>query len=162
MDRLGAAPVWRHSSEYFLALRDALAGHIFLCVVERGDELATGAILTEVDGVALYLTSGTADAHVAASPMKLVVDFARSWAKDRGDRVLSLGGSPPGADDLIHWKLGFSPLVHEVHSWRVVADPDAFRLLTEAWQAHAGEVAGPAPDSADGFFPAYRRPLARA
>jgi hypothetical protein len=159
MDRLGAQPVWRHTAEYFLALRDALEGHIHLCVVEVGDELATGAILTEVDGVALYLTSGTADAHVPASPMKLVIDFARSWARERGDRVLNLGGSPPGADDLIHWKLGFSPLLHEVHSWRVISDPAAYTSLVEGWRARGGDADPAADDPAAGFFPAYRRPV---
>ncbi len=158
MDRLGAHPFWRHSREYFVGLREALEGHIHLCVVEIGGELAAAAILTEVDGIALYLTSGSADAHKTASPMKLVIDFARSWAKDRGNRILHLGGSPRGADALIHFKLGFSPLVHEVYSWRVIADADSYRRLSdERAAADPGDAATDAGSA--GFFPSYRRPL---
>jgi len=57
------------------------------------DELAAGALLTEVDGIVEYHLAGTADDYVAASSSKLIVDFARWWAQDRGDRVLHLAGS---------------------------------------------------------------------
>jgi hypothetical protein len=160
MDRLEAATFWRHSRDYFVHLRAALAGRIFLCLVEREGSLAAAAILTEVDGIALYLTSGTAEAHLAWSPIKLVIDFARRWAKDRGNRVLHLGGSPRGADNLIHFKLGFSPLAHPVYSWRVVTDQEAYRRMSLGRAGHT--TAATEVTDADEFFPAYRRPVALA
>jgi len=155
MERLDAAPFWRLSLDYFADLRAALEGHIYLCVAELGDELASAALLTEVDGIAEYHLAGTADGHVGSSPSKSVIDFARTWAKERGDRVLHLAGSPRKGDPLISFKLGFSPLLDSVYSWRVIADREAYDRLTEG-----SSGAGPAarPSAADDFFPAYRRP----
>ncbi len=180
MDRLGATPFWHLPREYFVDLRASLGGVVRLCVVEIGNELAAAALLTEVDGIVEYHLAGTSDAHVAASPSKLIIDFARQWAKERGNRVLHLAGSLRTGDPLSHFKAGFSPLRHTVSSWRVVADPAAYDALRERWQALAASATGAHNAEAhhagahhaeahhagahhagadDDFFPAYRRPL---
>ena len=151
MRRLGAREAWSFSREYFLDLRQTLGDAMRLCVVEVHDELAAGALLTEVDGIVEYHLAGTADRHVAASPSKLVVDFARWWAQDRGDRVLHLAGSLRRGDPLGHFKLGFSPVVHPVYSWRLVTDPPVYDELV--WRNASTAAPGQATD---GFFPAYR------
>lgn len=153
MERLGADAFWRLSSDYFKDLRESLGRNLRLCVVEVGGELAAGGVLTEENGLVEYHLAGTADAHVAASPSKLVVDFARRWAQERGNRVLHLAGTPQRGDSLRHFKVGFSPLLHPVHSWRLVADPSAYGLLVDRWQAGARVAADP-PEA---FFPAYRK-----
>jgi lipopolysaccharide/colanic/teichoic acid biosynthesis glycosyltransferase len=153
MDRLGADPFWRLTPAYFTDLRAALGSRLHLCVAEIDGELAAGALFTEVDGLVEYHLAGTADAHVAASPSKLIIDFGRTWARARGDRLLHLAGSLRPDDTLIRFKLGFSPLRHAAASWRIVADPEAYRSLS-------GSDAD-APVSSQGeasFFPAYRRP----
>jgi hypothetical protein len=150
MARLDATGFWRLSADYFRAFRAALGDRVSLCVVEREGELAGAALLTEENGIAEYHAAGTMDAHVAASPSKLIIDFARRWAKARGDRVLHLTGSTRKGDSLIDFKLGFSPRLHPMHFWRFVADPEAYDALCRR--------AGIAPDDPSGFFPAYRRP----
>lgn len=154
MDRLGAAAFWRLSREYFLDLKASLGSSLRLCVVEQGEEVAAAGLLTEVDGIVEYHLAGTADAHVAASPSKLIVDFARSWAKSRGNRHLHLGGSLRKGDSLYHFKTGFSPRQHSVSSWRVVADESAYRSLVDRWEASHAKPA----DALSGYFPAYRKP----
>jgi hypothetical protein len=157
MDRLGAQPFWRLSAPYIEALRAALGDRIHLCVVERDGAVAAAGLLTEVDGIVEYHLAGTADDHVKASPSKVVIDFARSWAKARGNRVLHLAGSLRHGDTLSHFKAGFSPLRHPVCSWRVVTDPAGYAALRSRWEAINGGVADPGDD----FFPAYRRPVER-
>jgi hypothetical protein len=152
MARLGATGFWRFSADYFRALHDALGDRMSLCVVEHEGRLAGGAILTEEDGIAEYHAAGTMDAHVAASPSKLIIDFARRWAKSRGDRVLHLAGSTRKGDSLIDFKLGFSPRLHQMHFWRLVAAPAAYARLTE----RAGSALADASEA--DFFPAYRLP----
>jgi len=154
MDRVDATAYWRLSRDYFVDLRDSLGDRLNLCVVERGEEVAAAGLLTEVDGIVEYHLSGTADAHVSASPSKVVVDFARRWAKSRGNRVLHLTGSLRRGDSLSYWKAGFSPLHSRVFSWRLITNPPEYRQLVDRWRAeHGGEA-----DPIDGFFPAYRRP----
>lgn len=154
MERLGADVFWRLPSDYFTDLRESLGRNVRLCVVEVGGELAAGAILTEEDGIVEYHLAGTADAHIAASPSKMVVDFARRWAQDRGNRSLHLAGTPGRGDSLTQFKVGFSPLLHPVYSWRLVPDPNAYDRLVDQWQAGARAAAA----SPDAFFPAYRGP----
>jgi hypothetical protein len=154
MDRLGAEPFWRLSRIYFDELRDSLDGRLHLCIAEVGGEVAAAALLTEVDGIVEYHLAGTADAHVLASPSKLIVDFARRWAKERGNRYLHLGGSLRQDDSLSHFKAGFSPLRHPVSSWRLIVDRSAYRSLSNRWQSQEGMSADPV----SGYFPAYRKP----
>ena len=155
MERLEADTSWRLPPSYFVDLRSDLGGHVHLCVVERDNELAAGAIITEAAGICEYHLAGTADAHVGASPSKLVVDFARRWAKERGNHTLHLAGSIRRGDSLSHFKTGFSSLLHPVYSWRVVVDPATYVTLTERrLGAGAADV-----QPLDGFFPAYRLPV---
>jgi hypothetical protein len=157
MDRLQAEAHWRLTRAYFAGLRDALGERIRLCVVEDGDRLAAAALLTEEDGIAEYHLSGTMDDYVRHSPSKCIIDFARGWAKARGDRVLNLAGSLRRGDSLIAFKLGFSPLQYPVLSWRLVSDEVAYHDLCQAWRARTG-VTDPAVD----YFPAYRTPAPQA
>jgi hypothetical protein len=154
MDRLGAVAFWRLSREYFQDLKETLGDHAYLCVVELGDDLAAAGILTETDGIVEYHSSGTANAFVSASPSKVLVNFARGWAKQRGNRVLHLTGSLRKGDTLYQFKTGFSPLNHPVCSWRVVTDPPWYGTLVARWESRHAAPADPA----DGYFPAYRKP----
>lgn len=158
MDRLGSSAFWRLSQQYVDDFRASLEPHVHLCVVELGNELAAAALLTEVDGIVEYHLAGTRDSHIGSSPSKVIVDFARSWAKSRGNRDFHLGGSLMKGDALNHFKLGFSPRQHPVVTWRVVTDRRAYQALVERWEAVHAEAAEPE----NGFFPAYRNPMPRS
>jgi CelD/BcsL family acetyltransferase involved in cellulose biosynthesis len=156
MDRLGAAAHWRLSPDYVTDLRVALDPGLHLCVVEKEGELAAAALLSEVDGIVEYHLAGTAPAHVAASPTKLLIEAASRWARERGNRVFHLAGSLRQDDPLIHFKRGFSPLRHTVNSWRIVADRSVYQRLVDRSGRPGGRSGSDvAADSA--FFPRYRR-----
>ena len=154
MERVGAASHWRLSPSYFAALRESLGAHLHLCVVEVAGDVAAAALLTEVDGIVEYHLAGTADKHVMASPSKLLIDFARRWAKARGNRVFHLAGSLQPGDSLSHFKAGFSSLQSPVRSWRVITDQLAYDRVADRWH----DENATAPDPTGVYFPAYRRP----
>lgn len=156
MARLGADERWHLSREYFSGLREALGARAHLCVVEDDGRLCAAAVLPEVDGIVEFHLSGTMDEYLRMSPSKMIIDFARRWAKARDDRILHLAGSTGRGDSLIRFKLGFSPLVNPVLSWRIVVDEAAYGAQVEARE----RAAGTRPDAADEFFPAYRKPTA--
>ena len=153
MRRLDARPFWRFGADYFRDLRETLGTRIHLCVVEIGDELAAAALLTEVEGLVEFHLSGTADAHLRASPSKVLIHYARSWAKARGDDCFHLTGSLRAGDPLSQFKAGFSPSRHPVWSWRLIVDPEEYVRLSSAREIVHGVATAP-----DGFFPAYRSP----
>jgi hypothetical protein len=154
MERVGAVPFWRLTREYFEDLRNSLQGNVHLCVVESADQLAAASLITETNGIVEYHLAGTADAHLSASPSKLLIDFVRRWAKSRGNRVLHLAGSLSRGDSLSQFKAGFTPLHHPVQSWRLITDRSAYQQLVDRWSAASADVADPIT----GYFPAYRRP----
>jgi hypothetical protein len=154
MERLGASEKWLLPRGYFIDFRRTFGDCAHLCVVERDGELAAAALLTEVDGIVEYHLAGTARRHIVASPSKVLIDFARRWAKERGNRRFHLAGSLRRGDHLNHFKLGFSRDEHPMRSWRVIADRAAYDALTARRDAQP-ESHG---DPAESFFPAYRIP----
>lgn len=90
--------------------------------------------------------------------MKTLMDFVRWWAKERGNQTLHLGGGLGGREDaLFDFKAGFSEGRYPFRTWRVVADEVAYRALGDDWASRHGA----ASDGAEGFFPAYRKPVPR-
>ena len=153
MVRLDARPFWHLSADYFADLRASLGDRLFLLVVERDGELASAALFTEVDGIVEYHLSGSAQAFLRDSPSKLLIDFARGWARDRGNRILHLAGSLRPDDSLAQFKAGFSPLTFPVRSWRLITDPIAYGRIVDRWERlHEAAI-----DPPEGYFPGFRK-----
>jgi hypothetical protein len=153
MERLGAREHWRFDRGYFEDLRGSLGDDVHLFVVEIGDECAGAALVAEVDGIVNYHLAATADAHMRASPSKQIIDLARRWGTEHGDRVLYLGASPARDDGLFRFKARFSATTHPVLSWRLIINPERYRALTDARRGSTWPASRP---DADAFFPAYR------
>jgi hypothetical protein len=152
MSRRSAHPYYFFDDEYFIGLRDALGDALHLCVVEKDGNVIGAGLFTETNGIVQYHLSGSEDAARRAYPTKLMINFTRHWAKERGNEVLHLGGGVGGAaDTLLDFKGGFSPERHTFATIRVVIDEAAYGLLVESRD--------PQLDPADltGYFPLYRQ-----
>ena len=154
MLRRGAERSYFYSREHFLELRKALGQHLLLCLTEIDGTVAAAAIFTEYNGVVNYHLSGTGAAFVRERPTKIMIDFMRRWAKDRGNHFLHLGGGLGGRQDsLFAFKAGFSDLRFPFSSLRVIIDGPTYRTLAGRWEALTGISA----DDPEGYFPAYRK-----
>jgi hypothetical protein len=152
MARVGATPFYYFSAAYFAALEARLGQEVHLLLVEAAGEVTAAALFFEHSGIVQYHLGGTRDRFLEAAPMKLLFHFARAWFKERGARVLHLGGGLGGkADALLHFKAGFSPLRARFHTWRIVAMRTAYDALVDDWRRATGEAATT-------YFPAYRAP----
>jgi GNAT acetyltransferase-like protein len=154
MKRVEADNYYNFPLEYFTELSDVLGDRLHLCVVEIDGQLASGALFVESCGTVQYHLSGTMDAFLKLHPSKTILNFVRYWAKDRGNRVLHLGGGLGGRKDaLFDFKAGFSKIRHPFKTWRIIADQDRYQRLTANWRAISRVEA----DVPEGFFPAYRK-----
>lgn len=154
MRRVEATDEYFFPWEYFDRLRQSLGDRLHLCLVHIDGEIAAGGLFSEVEGTVQYLFSGTGNEFLAQQPSKLMLDFMRHWAKDRGNRRMHLGaGVGGGRDSLFEFKAGFSKLRAPFYTWRVVVDPAAYAERTACWEARHGATA----DGLEGFFPAYRK-----
>lgn len=155
MERVGAAADYFFPRAYFERLRDDLGALVSLWVTKIEGQVAAAALITECHGGVQYHLSGTASAHLASHPTKILLDGVAEWANGRGNGWFHLGGGLGGREDsLFHFKAGFSPLRRSFSTARIIVNPATYEDLTEAWAASAGGTIEP-----DGFFPAYRRPV---
>lgn len=156
MRRVGAAPEYFFSDEYFSGLRDSLRDSMHLVLVRRGGIVVTAAIFSEVNGIVQYHLAGRRDGYQDSQAQRLSLDFARKWFKARGNRFLHLGGGVGGRSDRVfqfksHFSKGRSPF----HTWRLVANPSVYRKLVEEWEKRAGISS----EGMTGYFPEYRAPV---
>jgi ribosomal protein S18 acetylase RimI-like enzyme len=152
MARRAAAPFYFFDDLYFDGLRDALGESLRLCIVEKDGDIAAAGLFVETNGIVQYHLSGTADAFRMFQPTKLMMHFVGGWAKNRGNRVLHLGGGVGGADDsLLRFKVGFSPLRHIFATLRMVTDEREYRRLVAAHDPYLDQ------GERTGFFPSYRQ-----
>ncbi len=156
MRRVRAADCHFLPKRYFHDLKDALEGALHLCTVRVNGSVACAGLFSEVCGIVEHHLSGSRPEYSREDPVKLMVDFARRWAKERGNRVFHLGGGfGARRDSLFQFKSGFSKLRGDFHTWRAVVDLNAYQALVCDWQRRAQVEA----EDPNGFFPAYRRPL---
>jgi lipid II:glycine glycyltransferase (peptidoglycan interpeptide bridge formation enzyme) len=156
MRRVGAIDFYFFDRGYFDELRSALCDAVHLMVVEspEGDVLC-GGIFFERCGIIQYHLGATRNEALPLGPTKQMFDDVRKWAKERGNKVLHLGGGVSvEGNPLFHFKAGFSDWHLPFHTWRIVTDDDAYAELCAA--------RAPGVDIGDvtQFFPLYRLPTA--
>jgi hypothetical protein len=143
MRRTDAASHYFFGASYFDRLLPA--ERTWLALATDPDGVPTAASIACVsDGYLHYYLSGSADSHLADSPMKNVLARLIEHATEL-DLPLNLGGGITAGDALEEFKRGFA---NRTHAWRtseLVCDPQRYAELS------AGREAG-------GFFPAYRAP----
>jgi hypothetical protein len=153
MARVAASDYYFFDDAYFDGLRDALAERLRLWVIEVDGVLAAGALFVETCGIVQFHLSGTDPTYGREGLMKLLIHTVRSWAKERGNVEMHLGGGVGAAEDsLMLFKSGFSPRRLPFRTLRVVIDPAAYSRLVEARVGVSG-----GSRSSD-FFPEYRAP----
>lgn len=153
MHRVGATEHYFFTREYFHELRDAIGDVLHLAICHKDGAVTCGGIFSEVCGIVQYHLSGTTEEFHRQYPTKVMLDSVRTWARERGNRTMHLGGGYGGSEDsLFLFKAGFSHLRAPFYTWRLIADTDTYQKLCQEWEARTGKTASP-PDA---FFPAYR------
>lgn len=152
MDRVGADTYYYFPREYYLELKEALGGGLWLCsVADPEGRIVTSGLFTEICGIVQFHLSGTRTDALQQRPSKLMIDSVRTWAKERGNDVMHLGGGYGGKEDaLFRFKAGFSPRMHDFATWHLIFMEDAYRDLMCASEEQTGSAADAQ------FFPAYR------
>lgn len=152
MDRTCASPYYYFPAEYFRALKDALGDRMSLCLVrDSNGEILSGALLTECSGIVQYHLSGTFNSAIQLRPSKLMLDYARTWGKARGNHVFHLGGGFGAKEDSVfEFKAGFSSSRHSFYTWQFIFSTDQYTALEERRRGLDTD----APNTE--FFPVYR------
>ena len=154
MQRVEASAGYLFSEEYFEALRAALGERLHLCCVlsPRGD-VAAAALFVETEGIVQHHLGGTASHYIQYAPTKLMYPFMSSWARERSNNVLHIGGGLGGADDsLFRFKAWFSKARADFFTYRMIFDEQANDTLIRLTKARVEGTSSPCSN----FFPVYR------
>ena len=157
MDRVGARKNYYFSNFYFSYFATELAEVTHLAVVKSKDnEICCAGLFTECDGIVQYHLGGTRNKYLKEAPSKLMFDYIRYWAKERGNKILHLGGGLGGSenDNLFRFKAGFSPQRHTFLTIRLITEEKKYLALTDS-QAKLLNISSEELLSSS-FFPAYR------
>lgn len=154
MDRVDAKQYFYFEREYFTILAN-LNEKIHLCIVELDAQIACAGIFTECCEIVQYHLGGTKNEFLKQAPSKLMFDYVRLWAKERGNKVLHLGGGVGSAkDSLYHFKAGFSKQRHPYLTMRLITDKEKYHSLVELRAKSLKTQPEVLLDAK--FFPAYR------
>ncbi len=157
MVRVGASNLYYFGYEYFSHLSDALGEKLHLCIVELNQEITCAGLFTECCGIVQYHLGGTRTEFLKQAPTKLMFDYVRFWAKERGNEVFHLGGGVGGSkDSLYHFKAGFSKQRHTFLTLRLITDERQYLHLVDL-HAKSLNIEAEKLLKTD-FFPAYRSP----
>jgi Acetyltransferase (GNAT) domain len=141
MRRTGAAERYFFGAAYFDRLFGSDRAWLALALGPEED-VAAASLTVHSDGFLHYYLSGTADAHLRASPMKNVVAALVDLSAERS-LPLNLGGGLSPGDALEEFKRGFANREQPWHVSEVVCDRAAYDRLS-------------AGHDSTGYFPKYR------
>ena len=155
MERVGANQLYFFGHKHFENIADKLGDYLHLGIVEFAGEVMCACIFTECCGIVQSYLSGTKNKFLKQSPDKLLFDYVRFWAKERGNQVLHLGGGyGSNKDGVYKFKAGFSQKRYTFLTLRLITDPDKYDYLikskAKALNIHPQQIMG------SDFFPAYR------
>ena len=155
MERVGAKNLYFFGHEYFENIAHKLGNYLHLGIVEFAGEVMCACIFSECRGIVQSYLSGTKNKFLKQSPDKLLFDYVRFWAKERGNQVLHLGGGyGSNKDGVYKFKAGFSQKRYTFLTLRLITDPIKYNYLVkskaEALNIHPQEILK------SDFFPAYR------
>jgi len=155
MNKANAADWYYFDAAYFTRLRNALGERLSLGVVEdETGRMCAGALFTETGGLVQYHIAATNPDLPHREAMKLLLHFARTWFKTRGNHAMHLGGGLGAErDSLFLFKSGFSKERANFHTWRSVFNEDLYRHAQSLWETKTGKTV----KGMDSFFPPYRQ-----
>ncbi|MEI6442544.1 MAG: GNAT family N-acetyltransferase [Nostocales cyanobacterium ELA583] len=154
MDRVGAKKDFYFDREYFTAL-SKLNEKIHLCIVELENQVACVGIFTECCDIVQCHLSGTNNDFLKQAPNKLMFDYIRFWAKERGNKFFHFGGGLGATkDSLYDFKAGFSKQTHSFSTMRLITNKEKYLDLVKLRAKILSTQVETLLESK--FFPAYR------
>ncbi len=155
MQRVGAPQLYYFTPEYFSNLLHQLGSKLHLGIVEFECEIMCACLFTECCEIVQSYLSGTKTKFLKFSPDKLLFDYVRFWAKERGNKLLHLGGGYGGnKDGVYNFKAGFSQKHQNFLTLRLTINEERYAHLVELRAKSLNSQVGTLLKS--NFFPAYR------
>ena len=154
MQRRSAGDWYYFEQPFFRTFDEQMRGSFLLAEVYQGDDLVSTELVLQSEQYLYSYLGGTRKDAFAHAPNDLLKHAIITYGREQGKRGYVLGGGYTPDDGIFKYKKTFDKDgVQPFYGVRLVADPQAYRELVTARQAHFPDVQFPAH-----FFPAYRAP----
>lgn len=155
-ERVGASQsYYDFNYDYFLNMFNSFGEKLHICIVELDDRILCAGLYSECCGIVQSIFGGTKNNYINLSPSTLETDYARYWAKKRGNSYLHLGGGVGGRKDSVYtFKSGFSKQKHSFVTLRLISDQPVYDRLVRLRAKSIGIETDKLLRL--NFFPAYR------
>lgn len=151
MTLLAASRDYFFSSDYYNSLADALGDNLGVALAWLNEQLVGASMFLADRHFAHYHLSGSSEEGRDLEAGTLLINAGALWARDRGCRMLHLGGGLGDGDGLFDYKRSFGGAEYRYHTLQVVADELRYRDLVEKHQKFETQC-----KPRTGFFPEYR------
>jgi sugar O-acyltransferase (sialic acid O-acetyltransferase NeuD family) len=150
MHRLNASPFYFFPNSFFYELHQANPDNFHLATAYAPTgEVMGGCFFSEVGGLIQYFLMGALEAHMEASPSKLLINALRLWGLEHGHHTLNLGGGLGARrDGLFEFKVRLSKQVATYSTFRKILLPEVHDALARSRGIEVSE---------DDYFPIYRK-----
>jgi serine/alanine adding enzyme len=156
MRRREAYDRYYFSLDFFKTIRNTMPDNSrFVFAEHKGRMIA--ATLYLHDDKSVYSFLGGADAEFnELRPTNLVIWNTILWAHETGKERLILGGGYKPNDGIFRFKATFSPLRQPFYVFKSIHMDEEYALLEQRCREYYGHA-----ETDDGYFPGYRRHVAR-
>ena len=146
ISQLNAGPFYYFPKGYYTCLTEGTKLAVALAWLD--DELVGGGLYLADRQFAHYHLGGTNENGFKFHSSTLLTNAGAQWARERGCRVLHLGG---GSDGLWRYKKSYGGPLYRFYTLDVIADQSRYRNLLDR-----RAIATALPPPRQGFFPQYR------
>jgi hypothetical protein len=156
MDRLNASKKYYFSQLFFYNLFKLLSGNSTLFVAEYDGKVIAASLFIYKYGFVHYYLSASDPNFNKLCPVNLIIHEAIMWAKEKGNRILELGGGYDLNDSLSKFKSSFSKDSIDFYTYSKIHNGHMYKLLCDARDEY-DRINGNPENIRSNYFPAYRR-----
>ncbi|TYA71859.1 GNAT family N-acetyltransferase [Seonamhaeicola marinus] len=151
MDRVNAKKHYYFSKEYFLDFIKSTdyETDVLMAIDKETQEIVSAAMMVKTNTIIQYHISGTRNAYLNLSPIRLLIDEMRINASGDGKyKYFNLGGGlGNNEDELFRFKSSFSKDFKKFKIWKHIVNQEVYDNLVEEKNV---------TDKTSNFFPLYR------
>lgn len=151
MSQLNASPYYFFPLEYYASLAKGLGNDLAVALAWLDHTLVGASLFLAGRQFAHYHLSGANEQGREWEASTLLINAGAQWARERGCKLLHLGGGVPNSNGLFDYKRSFGGDVCRYHTLEVIADESRYRDLVDK-RLKSESLPQPRQD----FFPLYR------
>jgi GNAT superfamily N-acetyltransferase len=148
---LNASSYYFFPTEYYLSLASRLPNNVAVALAWLDCKVVGGMFFMADRQFAHYHLGGSDEQGRELGAGTLLINACAQWARERGCKLLHLGGGVSNSDSLFEYKRSFGGNIYRYHTLEVISDASRYCELVERRLKF-----GPDWQGRSGFFPQYR------